>query len=361
MKKYVVLVAGYDYQNSGVDFSNLANRRKNFLLKQNPSWVNDTEMEFIRLDTKSGKIERNNSSNRENWVLESSDFVPLSRRTHYRLNEFIQQETQVLSIEDTYSYIANIGASEAGTLKEFSIIGHGWFEGPILVNSYQRNDYKFNGAHSLDRDPWDKDARAKDFFANNLDVNTWTNFRNAFASDGYCWVWGCLFPRAYYNVLYSVTRSSEYKSKTLGTHTDNDLFQITVSSSFANEHYPTDTKFFPTSTSERTFSRSLGDLKSFVKRGILRCYPGRFVLDNGINCRAAFLGVYSDYERASGGLRSTETVMIIPRNRETYGIDFTNIINFYKHYLAMNEDPDGKGYAIYDNGNIRQFWTDIQP
>lgn len=360
MKQYIVLVAGYDYQNSGVDFSRMADRRKNYLLKQNPSWASDSEMDFIRLDAKTGKIERNNSSNRGDWIMESTPFIPISRRTHYQQNTFIQQDTQVLSITDCYRYIANIGASEPGTVKEFSILGHGWFDGPILVNSYQRNDFRFDGAHSLDRDPWDKDGRAKDFFANNLDVTTWTNFRNAFASDGFCWVWGCLFPRAFYNILYSITRSRTYTSKTLGMHTDSDSFEISVSSAFANEHYPTDMIFFPSSTTERNFTRTLGDLKAFLKRGILRCYPGRFVLDNGINCRAAFLGVYSDYERARGNIRSTETVMVIPRNRETYGIDFSNIINFYKHYLLLNEDPSGKGYAVYDNGNIRQFWNDLQ-
>lgn len=83
MKQYVVLVAGYDYENSGVDFTSLANRRKNYLLKQNPAWVNDSDLEFIRLDTKSGKIERNNSTNRNNWVLEPTTFIPISRSTHY--------------------------------------------------------------------------------------------------------------------------------------------------------------------------------------------------------------------------------------------------------------------------------------
>lgn len=358
MKQYVILVAGYDYANSGVDFCNMASNRKNFLLRQNPSWRDDPEVVFVRFDTKSGKIERNLSSDRNSWTLESNNFTPIRRSTHYQNNQFVNSENSVLSIEDCYAYVARIGASEPGTIKECSVLGHGWFDGPILVNSFQRSEYN-TGANSGLRDPWDKDGRAKDFQSSNMDEAEWANFRNAFMSDGYCWIWGCLFPRAYYNTLYYVIRSAAYRSKSLGSHTDTDTFTITVSQDFANSHFTSDPQFFPATTSERTFIRSLRDLKMFVKRGIIRCYPGRFAGDNGITCRAAYLGVYSDYERAGRGISSSETTMIIPRNRTTYGIDFSDIINFYKTYVGCEEEPENRGYAVYTNAQIRNWWTEV--
>lgn len=358
MKKYIILVAGYDYANSGVDFAYIADKRKNYLLKQNPGWQTDAGCIFIRINTKTGSIERNLSDNRAGWVVEATPYEAIRRSVHYRNNQFVPSENRILSIEDCYAYTARLGTNEPGSVKELSFLGHGWFEGPILVNSFQRQEYITSGSSPLLRDPWDKDGRSKDFFSQNMEEAAWTGFRNAFAPDGYCWVWGCLFPRAYYNILYTVVRSAAYRSKAPGSHTDDQLFPITVSQSFASDHYATDPRFFPSSTSERSFSRSLRDIKLFVKRGILRCYPGRFALDNGIHCRAAYLGVYADYERASGNIRSNETVMIIPRNRETYTIDFSDIIQFYKAYLGLQEDPENRGYGIYTGAQAHTWWNE---
>ena len=359
MKKYIILVAGYDYANGGVDFSYIADKRRLYLLRQNPAWQNDTEVVFVRFDVKTGKIERNisNGSTRS-WQAESSAFQAINRRIHYQSEHFIPAETTVMSITDAYRYIINIGNSEPGTVQEFSILGHGWFGGPVLVNSFQRSEFSSGGSRPSERDPWDKDGRTKDFFAQNMSDADWDNFKKAFVTDGYCWVWGCIFARAYYNTLYKVMQTDAFRSKSFGSHADTDMFTISVNASFVSSYYDADRTFFPANNNEMTFTRSLLDLKKFFKRGMRRSYPGRFTGDTGITCRAAYLGTYSDYERSHAGHNPVHSVMVIPRNTSAYGTDFTRTINFFKTYLNMPEDPENRGYGIYTSTQVNQWWSE---
>jgi hypothetical protein len=359
MKKYIVLVAGYDYANGGVNFSYLAEERRLHLLTQNPAWQNDSDVVFVRLDVKAGKIERNTANGASrSWQLESGGFQPINRSIHYQSEHFIPADTHVMSIQDAYSYIMNIGNTEPGSVQEFSLLGHGWFGGPIMVNSFQRSEFDAGGVRASERDPWDKDARTKDFFPQNMADPDWDDFKKAFAADGYCWVWGCLFARAYYNTLYKVMETTAFRSKAFGSHADTDNFTISVNPGFVTSYYDADRTFFPTDNNERTFTRSLMDLKKFLKRGLKRSYPGRFTGDTGIACRAAYLGTYSDYELRYAGHNPAHTVMIIPRNTRAYGTDFTRTINFYRTYLSMPEDPENRGYGLYTSTLVSQWWTD---
>ncbi|MHA4844608.1 hypothetical protein ACX0G7_10610 [Flavitalea antarctica] len=361
MKQYFISVAGYDFANGGVNFPFIADKRRLDLLSRNPSWQNDADVIFVRMDVKAGTIERNisNGSTR-NWTVESSGFTPISRGNHYSGNHFKSADTSVMSITDCYRYVSNIGASEPGTVKEFGILGHGWFGGPVLVNSFQRSQYEANGAEASLRDPWDKDGRTKDFFTQNMNDADWQNFRRAFASDGYCWVWGCLFSRAYFDTLYKIMQTSAFRNKQMGNHADTDTFTIAVNATFVSNYYHVDPLFFPASRSELSFTRSLADIKKFLKRGIRRSYPGRFTADTAIECRAAYLGTYSDYERVHAGHSVRHTVMVIPRHMGAYGCDFTRTINFFKTYLNQQEDPESRGYAIYNSAQINAWWADTR-
>src|SRR5690554_3682725 len=133
MKKYIVLVAGYEYSSGGTDFATYADNRRKFLLQQNPSWNHDPDVVFVRFDVKTGKLEKNVSDGRQRqWLLESS-FEAINRRKHYTGKEFKRQDSRVVSTIDAYACIVSIGKNEPGTVEEFSILGHGWQGGPILV------------------------------------------------------------------------------------------------------------------------------------------------------------------------------------------------------------------------------------
>lgn len=359
MKTYILIVAGYDYANGGVNFSYIADKRRLYLLQQNPSWANDPDVVFVRFDVKAGKIERNTSNGTtRSWSPDSGSFTAISRSAHYQSEHFISADTNVLSITDAYRYVSSLGATEPGTVREFSVMGHGWYGGPVLVNSFERSEFAVGGSRYPERDPRDKDGRTKDFTRENMSDTDWNNFQNAFASDGYCWVWGCVFTRAYYNTLYKIMQTPSFKSKAFGTHQDTDSFTITVNDSFVTSYYDADRNFFPRDNNERTFTRTLLELKNFLKRGMRRAYPGKLAGDTGIECRAAFLGTYSDYERAYPGHNITHAIMIVPRHVGVYGTDFTKTINFFKTYLNMPEDPESRGYGVYTNAMVNQWWNE---
>ncbi|MGC3946425.1 MAG: hypothetical protein QM762_18205 [Chryseolinea sp.] len=357
MNKYIILVGGYDYNNGGVNFAFIADRRRMDLLRQNPQWQTNAEVIFVRFDVRAGKIDRNiyNGSSRV-WQDESTSHTAIVRSQHYRENHLVSAESNIMSITDIYRYVVNIGSTEPGTLYEFSILSHGWFGGPVLLNSFQRDEFS-TGARAMERDPTDKDGRSKDFQAQNMSDDDWNNFRRAFSADGYYWVWGCLFSRAYFDTLYKIMQTPAYRSKALGSHADSDTFSITVSEDFVSKHYQVDPTFFPTNRSERTFTRSLIEIKKFMKRGLRRSYPGRVALDTGVTCIAAYLGTYSDYERSHAGHSAPNPVMVIPRNMSAYGCDFTTTINFFKTYLGLAEDVESRGYAIYSNVQALDWWN----
>ncbi len=359
MKQYIILVAGYDFSNGGVDFSYIADKRRSDLISRNPSWQNDPDVIFVRMDVKTGKIEKNstNGTSRK-WNSEPTSFTAINRATQYRDNHFIQAESTVMSITDCYKYVSDIGSTEAGTVQEFSVLGHGWFGGPVIVNTFQRDEYNPGGDNSSVRDPWDKDGRTKDFFAQNMNEADWNNFRNAFAPNGYCWIWGCMFSRAYFDTLNKIMQTTAYRNKTLGSHLDEDLFSISVNANFATSYYNVDPQFFPADVNELTITRSLLDIKRFLQRGMKRAYPGRFAADTGITCIAAYLGTYADYERVYPGHSPAHTVMAIPRNMTVYGADFTRNINFFKTYLGMAEDAENRGYGIYSPTQLSQWWME---
>ncbi len=356
MKKYVILVAGHDYGGGGTNLSLIADLRRKYILQYNPAWTNDPDVIFVRFDVKAGKLERNISDGTtRRWHLENS-FDPINRRRHYTRTDFRQQPTNVISIADAYNYIINIGRTEPGTVEEFSVIGHGWQGGPILVNSYQRSEYDSGGPNSRLRDPWDKDGRNKDFLADNLNNEDWNSFKLAFTDMGFIWIWGCVFTRAYYNTLYVIMRSSEFRAKRFGTHVDSDTFTINVNRSFVSKYYNTDRTFFPTDDNERTFTRSLLQVKQFLIRGLKNTYSTRVAGDTGIECRAGYLGTYAGYERSSPGNYVQNRVMVVPRSRSIYGDDFSKTVNFYKMYLNIPEDPENRGYARYIRTQVHQWF-----
>jgi hypothetical protein len=359
MKKYIILVAGYEYHRGGTNFAHFADNRRKYILQQNQSWDNDPDVIFVRFDVKTGKLEKNiYDGSQRSWVLERS-WDPINRRNHYTGSDFKQQQTNVMSITDAYNYIVNIGNTDPGTVVEFSILGHGWQGGPILVNSYERDEYDEGGTNFRIRDPWDKDGRNKDFFLSNMNNADWTSFKNAFANNGYIWVWGCVFTRAYYNTLYKIMQTREFRQKTLGTHLDTDTFTITVSSSFVQKYYDFDRTFFPADDNERTFTRTMADLKQFLKRGLINTYAVSAALDTGIECRAGYLGTYSTYEQSSPGHNVRHRVMVIPRSQSLYGDNFTRVVNFYKTYLSIPEDPENRGYARYRNYQAHQWFQSV--
>lgn len=351
METYIIIVASYNYRR-GSNYNNYVDRRKNLLLHQNPSWGNDEDVKFVHFDVKNGKIKENRVENGSRaWHTINSSFDAIDHSQHYEGTHFKSQDTNVLSISDLYDFIHDLGSSSPGSVKEVSILGHSWHGGPLFVNSFQRGDYS-SGSKRNERDPWDRDGRTKDFNRINMSSTYWSKIRRAFKTDGYFWIWGCLFSRMHYTVLNKLIRSQEYRAKRLGQHHDNDIIQFSFSSRFVNKYYDHST-FFPSNKSTRRFSKTIKDVKRFLETGMLTSYPGKIAGDLGINCYAALIGTYSIYESSNS---SRFPLMKIADGGVGHGANFTKHIQFYKTYMNIDIDPENKKYGKYKGDLIMSWW-----
>jgi len=357
MKKYVILVAGYEYHNGRTNIATIAKRRANYLVRQNRAWRTDPNVNFILFDVRFGRIDKGMVNNGIiTWATENDRFDAINSGTHYTTDrKFIQANTNVMSITDAYEYIQNIGENEPGTVHEFSIIGHGWRGGPVIVNTYERNVFRANGARASARDPWDKDGRKKDTNVTNMGFENWLHYKRAFTNTGHIWVWGCAASRRYKTVIQKVMRSPEFRAKRYGRHLDTDAFTLTFSQQFAENNFAYDPQFFFRSRragtiTERQFTRTLLEVKHFLIRGLVHTYSGQMAYNTKIKTYAALPGTGADYER--GGARARR-IMVVPKNRNVYGYSFSQIVRFYKTYLGISEDPENRGYALYDPEMIK--------
>ncbi len=359
MKKYVILVAGYEYHHGRTNLATIAKRRANYLLRQNSAWRTDPEVNFILFDVRNGRIDKGTvNSGRVSWALENDGFDAIDDSVHYTADrKFIQADTNVISITDAYEYIQNIGENEPGTVHEFSVLGHGWRGGPVLVNTYQRDEFKNSGSRSRERDPWDKDGRKKDTNVTNMGFTRWLNYRRAFTNTASIWVWGCAASSLYKKVIQKVLRSPEFRAKRYGRHLDTDTFTLSFSQAFADEYFAYDPIFFFRARTagpvvDRRFTRTLLEVKDFLIRGLVHTYSGQMAYNTKIKTYAALPGTGADYER---GGTSSRRVMVVPRNSSVYGYSFNQIVRFYKTYLSIVEDPEGRGYALYDPETIKRW------
>ncbi len=359
MTKHILLVAGYEYHHGRTNIANICKRRANYLVHQNPSWQNNRAIKFTLFDVRFGRIDKGLIHNGTiNWSLENDSFEAIDSRTHYDSDRhFIQANTNVISITDVYEYIQNIGIRNPNSILEFSILGHGWRGGPVLVNSYQRDAYQFTGSNASQRDPWDKDGRKKDTNITNMSNAKWFNFKNAFANDSYIWIWGCAASHLYKKVIQKVIRDSNFREKSYGTQLDSDIYHFSFTTSFANRYFAYDPLFFfrsqnAQSITNRTFTRSLREVKDFLIRGLSHTYAAQMAYNTTIKVYAALPGTGSDYEQ---GATSSRCVMVVPTNSSIYGYSFNQIVRFFKTFTPMQEDPERRGYAFYDPDVIKNW------
>ncbi len=355
MKTYVLLVAGNEYRGGGTDFAIFCRRRAQYLLATRANWRNNPDLEFILFDPKRGHVQTAQPQNGNlRWQTNNDTYQHLDRRVHYQNHRFKQQATRVLSVADVYQYIMQIGQERSGTIAELSFFGHGWIGGPLLVNSYERDEFK-RGANKRLRDPWDKDGRTKDTNIHNMDNQQFAYFISAFQPNAHIWLWGCASSRMYKSVIQAVRSAAAFRAKRYGTHVDTDRFSLSFSQNFAERYFSSDPVFFQRSLSvqpisQRSFERTLREVKDFLIRGICHSYAGQLAYNSQIKVYGSILGTGSDFERSG-----THRLMAVPKSSEVYGYSFNHIISFFKTYLRLSEDPENRGYIFHDPALIRSW------
>ena len=94
------------------------------------------------------------------------------------------------------------------------------------------------------------------------------------------------------------------------------------------------------------------EIKDFLIRAVVQTYAGQMAFNTGLKVYGAIPGTGADYER---GGDSRRRVMVIPRNSDTFGYSFASIVRFYKTYLNLAEDPEGRGYIHYSSQKIEHW------
>jgi hypothetical protein len=252
-----------------------------------------------------------------------------------------------MSITDAYAKIIDIGSTDPGSLVEFSVFSHGWMGGPILVDSDDDRSLEvtipvLGGApitRTVDlrgttaRDPDDKDSRAAlDFVAPTMDAAALKKFKAAFAADGFAWLWGCAFPHVVHHTLWAMERAKAYKSSGLGDEVVLDMPAVeTGDVDFLEQVLAPKLGKFP---SRSSVSVKFKYLKWAFCVANQSCYAFALATAAGVDVRAAALGTYADYD--TGGDRLMNVVG-----------SFSAHFAFYKNYLGLTFDPEGRRYAVY--------------
>lgn len=336
-KKRYLFVASFDHEDATHNLSVYCINRIKRILRKTKRADLDPMISFSLLDVKEGKIKNFDVSGTKRVWTDVSTFTPVTR-ANYTGRYFDKSPVGVMSITDVYEFVRNIGRTDPGTVKELNFFGHGWHGGPILVNS------KDNSGTAA-RDPNDKDGRSsKDFRSPNMSAAALSELSSAYASDGFTWLWGCVFAAAPFQVLHRLLKNRVYQS---GKLKDSDLIRLDFTNTHANQFFASVPSFFPAQRADGTFPlsfhRSLNDIKDLCKLMVDAGYCKRIATATNRKCYGALPGTYSDYEK-----RVRLPLMLVPTSVPPYSDNFRPFLNFYKKHMGLSLDPEGRGYGEHN-------------
>lgn len=357
MKRYLI-VAGVDYEFKGVDFRSLADNRRRRITRDNSA---KQDLQFIVIDFRAGEVAVTDvtypGGKKSETTSSTKPFAPVGQTNYQNVTypdgsthtRFKPGQTTVGSITDVYKKVRDIGSSDPGSLAELSFFSHGWMGGPILVDSDDdRTAVVTTTAGGVSttrtltitgtaRDPDDKDPRPQyDFVAPTMDATALGLFQKAFASDGIIWLWGCSFPQVVHHTLWAMENNGAYKSTGVG---DNEVFVMNNVTKDDIEYMEFFLKpFLGTFPSRSSVTLKFKYLKYFVCAANQSAFASQIATAAKANCHAAPLGTYADYD----------TNVQLPLMSVYSG--FTAHFNFYKNYLGMTFDPEGRHYGVYKPG-----------
>ena len=358
--KWVMLVAGFDYERSGVDFDSIADHRMQRLIRKHaaaaksgkltPDQIAKTAPRFIVADVKSGRIRKRILDSTGTWTwtdlatfdpVSAANYTPIAGSTRKVFNT---NQAGRMSITDILNQVRTIGRTEPGSLGELSFFSHGWVGGPLMVNSDQ--DPAFDSVPQ--RDPNDKDPRLrKDFLPPQMDATGRGELRAAFDVDGFAWAWGCAFANAPRQVLHQILKSRKYRATALGAVQDTDTFHFEFSRAHAHQFFAKIPSFFPAAGADGefplTFDRTFDQIKAFFISVMNSTYFHFLAVVCNVPCFAALPGTYADYEKGV-----SLPLMVVPTKAPPYSDNFIRSIRFYTTYFGLALDPEDRHYGRYD-------------
>lgn len=383
-ERFIVLVAGYNYIGGYDAYGPLCINRAR-VLAATPAFSHDDSLVFLLFNVADGKVYMNRRQN-GTWSLDKKDwraldeiifdtstpgavdfaFEPITRSKHYTGTSFKQEVANtVIGMPDVYAFLSKLGEHQPGSLLELSVLSHGYWNGPILVNSFDRDEA------AAARDVTDKDARGrKDFRPENMSADTSAKIRAAFHADGFSWMWGCQVSRAARAVILGLadsgTRKTAWGRKVRGvdgatysadgTTPDGAVFRFNLGRSMIDEFSAElDSGFFPAGSS--SFDKTFAEITAFAKTYTDDSYFGRVAVAFDKPCFGPPIGSSSNYAafdpyRPKGtpvvhwverGALRPESEWADPSTPEREA-DYGPLIEFFVKSVGMAEDNEGRGY-----------------
>jgi hypothetical protein len=357
MRNYIIM-AGVDWEFHGVDFQVLATNRRKYLTRQNTA---KADLRFLMMDVRAGQVTRIDVTYPGGTKTETSSVVatfgPVGRSSIGTFTDsagvtrtgFTPGQFSVMSITDLYAAIRDIGKNAPGTLQEVSFFGHGWMGGLILVNSFDDRSPvvpvpSTGGAPTTvvatlgptQRNPSDKDSRGEyDFVAPTQDAAALALFKAAFAADGFSWLWGCAFPRVIHHAMWAMEGAKGYASSGTGDDTVLTLDRVVKEDVDYLEGFllPILKTPFP---SRSTITTKFTLLKYAFCAANASAFAAQLANATDKPVRAALLGTYAEYDD--------------PTDMMHVHTGFTAHVAFYRNYIGMAMDPEGRGYGVYPPG-----------
>ncbi|MEU8133891.1 hypothetical protein [Streptodolium elevatio] len=360
--KQFVLVAGFDYEFTGVDFRQLCENRRKRIITANKA---REELRFTILDFRAGETVEiavtYPGGVKQEAKKQTATFRPVGRSSYHTVTapdgtthvRFKPGQFDTLSILDMYGAVVAIGTNAPGTLAELSVFSHAWAGGPILVNSDNDRSVVVPAPPSIGggggtvtvalgsttlRDPDDRDPRVElDFVPPTMDAGDRALFAKAFAKDALVWLWGCQATEAVHNVLNRLERSKEYRITGLGDEDEVTLTNLAPKSVDFLEAVllPLLKATFPKPRSTVTLKFKF--VKFFACAANRMSYAAHIADVAKVETRAAPMGTGANYDGGALPLMHVDPV---------YAAHFT----FYRNYLNRKFDPDGRNYMIFVPG-----------
>lgn len=236
---------------------------------------------------------------------------------------------EIMSIRDVYE---SVRKAPAGSILELSIFSHAYKEGPILINTSEREEpipsrYRYK-SDPINRDPQDFDGRGHKDFLPTMEGGAGagdllTPFKNAFdAQNGEIHIWGCANSSGAIASIEAIEKGIAEKRQAEAEPTDTTTLKVKRSN-------------------EETLELQLGSFLRWVAENkVARSYPYLAAANSGVRTYGAVPGPKSVTEETGAML------MHVPEK-------YAGLLRFYEEYLKIGHDK--RFFGIYDTAAVQRI------
>jgi len=372
------------------DYRKLAFERIKQIEKRSPGAKKYVLVDILRGEISETEARQNIPSS---FTVVDDTFERADRQKHYPLVYFEDNQEaltkahipqvsgfpKLIGATDIYDLIMTWGHSARGRLKEVSIFGHGFYGGPVFVNTYKGLRWqgdeqevrkkkhgkiipipsvsRIDSIRDSDlRDPFDKDMRAEDLDPDFRTLKEIGNgprrkhfakdemetFNRAFAADSIWWIWGCVADFAAQAAFFAMIKVGLHDAKKKNRFQPNTVVKLRIKT----KHFTslkTDYTAPPFAALKRmsrpkgatfTVPATVKECTDFMKMEMESTYAFRISLELKADVVAAAPGGWSGFSKTNKNMAH------VPSVNRVLNVLFANHFN-------VSEDSEKRGFLNY--------------